>query len=219
MKTLLATTFQSVLLGGASLLMALLPGQPAAAHEDTLKALADRWEVLSTKVPEPQREAGFERLAGSLDELLEQHPDVADIKVWKGVALASLAREKAGLGGLKPARQARLALERGLEAGPAADMQVAAYVTLGVLYDRVPGGLIGFGDSAQAEAMFQRALALRPEGAEVHFHYAGFLSREGQDALARRSLDQAANAIPRPARLAYDQALIAKAREMLAQPR
>ena len=44
----------------------------------------------------------------------------------------------------------------------------SAYNSLGVLYYKVPGWPVGFGDKAKARELLQKALAINPKGIDAN---------------------------------------------------
>ncbi|TDA95778.1 tetratricopeptide repeat protein [Halomonas marinisediminis] len=200
---------------GVSLSLAVLPVAAAHAWEARVEGIKNHWERVVTEQPEGERADGLKALAGQAERLVEEHPDAAVPLVWQGIIEASWARERSGLGALSSAKSARAALERAVELDPQGH-NGSAYVTLGALYDRVPGGLVGFGDSETAERMFQQALAIRPDGIDVNFYYAAFLKEEGRLDEAREHARRAVEGQARPSRTASDEALRDEARELLA---
>ncbi|MBF7053263.1 hypothetical protein IOC61_07985 [Halomonas sp. KAO] len=199
---------------GVSLSLVVLPMTAAQAWEARVEGMKNHWERVVTEQPEGERADGLKALAGQAERLVEEHPDAAVPLVWQGIIEASWARERSGLGALSSAKSARAALERAVELDPQGH-NGSAYVTLGALYDRVPGGLIGFGDSETAERMFQQALAIRPDGIDVNFYYAAFLKEEGRLDEAREHARRAVEGQARPSRTASDEALRDEARELL----
>lgn len=199
-----------------SLGLAALPLAAAHAWESRVEGMKNHWERLITEQPEGERGDGLKALAGQAERLVAEHPEAAVPLVWQGIIEASWARERSGLGALSSAKSARDALERAVELDPRGH-NGSAYVTLGALYDRVPGGLMGFGDSETAEQMFQQALSIRPDGIDVNVYYAAFLEEEGRLNDAREHARRAAEGQARPGRTASDEALREQAREMLAR--
>ncbi|WP_299235987.1 tetratricopeptide repeat protein [uncultured Halomonas sp.] len=199
---------------GVSLSLAVLPVAAAHAWEARVEGIKNHWERVVTEQPEGERADGLKALAGQVERLVEEHPNAAVPLVWRGIIEASWARERSGLGALSSAKSARAALERAVELDPRGH-NGSAYVTLGALYDRVPGGLLGFGDSETAERMFQQALAIRPDGIDVNFYYAAFLKEEGRLGEAREHARRAVEGQARPSRTASDEALRDEARELL----
>ncbi|MBR9902679.1 MAG: hypothetical protein GYB15_01810 [Gammaproteobacteria bacterium] len=188
----------------------------ASAFESELFSLKNRWEHSVAELPDNERESTLKALAGEAKQLAEQYSDEADVLVWEGIVLASYARERGGLGALGTAGDAREALEKAIEIDPQG-LNGSAYVTLGALYDRVPGRPLGFGNSDTAERMFQRALEIRPDGIDVNYYYAAFLQEEGNGQAAREHAQRAVNGTARDNRLLSDEALRRDAEALLNQ--
>ncbi len=198
---------------GLGLGLAALPLVSAYAWEAQVDSIKNHWERVITEQPEGERAARLRTLANQAERLVAEHPDAAMPQVWLGIVEASHARERSGLGALSSARSARDALETAIELD-SRGADGSAYVTLGALYDRVPGGLVGFGNSDTAERMFQRALEIRPEGIDVNYYYAAFLEEEGRLDEAREHARRAGEGEARPDRVASDESLRQEAREL-----
>jgi Tfp pilus assembly protein PilF len=142
--------------------------------------------------------------------------------VWEGIVVSSWAGEKGGLGALGLVKDAKALYERALGIAPEA-LDGSAYNSLGVLYYKVPGWPIGFGDRKRADELLQSALKLNPKGIDPNFFYGEFLLEQKRPADALVYLDRALQAPARPGRQIADagrreeaRALIEKAREKLA---
>ncbi|MCE8041364.1 hypothetical protein HOP60_04240 [Halomonas daqingensis] len=199
---------------GAALLIA--PFTVAQAWESEVEALKQRWEQITTLRAEGQRRHSLKSLSDEAERLVQANPGEAQPLIWYGIIEASHARERSGLGALGSARSARDALERAIEIDPQGG-NGSAYVTLGALYDRAPGRPVGFGNSATAERMFQRALQIRPDGIDVNYYYATFLEDEGRRDEAREHAQRAVDGTAREDRQASDEALREQARALLSQ--
>ncbi|APE30069.1 hypothetical protein BOX17_03320 [Halomonas aestuarii] len=186
----------------------------APAWEDELFSLRHRWEHVTTEVAPERREAALESLAEESARLAESHPRQSRVLVWRGIILASHAREAGGLAALGSAKEARRLLERAVELDPEGN-NGSAWVTLGALYDRAPGWPVAFGDAETADRMFQRALAIRPQGIDVNYYYAAFLEDEGRQGEAREHARRAMEGQAREARRASDEALREEAKALL----
>ncbi|WP_227368553.1 hypothetical protein [Halomonas sp. M20] len=208
--------FQPRLLKASLLGLFLAFGVPSLmAQESELFSLKNRWENITTQMPEDARAKALEGLADEAGTLARQYSDDARVLIWQGIVLASQARESGGLSALGLAKDARAALERGIELDPKGNGG-SAYVTLGALYDRVPGWPVGFGNSETAEAMFQQALAIRPDGIDVNYYYAAFLEEEGRKDQALEHARLAVNGEARGEREISDEALRDRARRLVA---
>lgn len=194
--------------------LTLAPLSNALAWEAEVGTLTERWEAITTGAAGGDARRALDALADEAEALAAAHPDEAMPLIWHGIIEASHARERSGLGAMSSARSARDSLERAIELDPEGG-NGSAYVTLGALYDRVPGGLVGFGSSDTAEQMFQRALEIRPDGIDVNFYYAAFLEEEGRLDEAREHARRAVEGEARASRPASDEALRDQASALL----
>lgn len=186
----------------------------ALEWEDELFSLRHRWERITTEVAPERREAALESLVEESASLAESHPQQSRVLVWRGIILASHAREAGGLAALGSAKEARRLLERAVELDPEGH-NGSAWVTLGALYHRAPGWPVAFGDAETADQMFRRALAIRPQGIDVNYYYAAFLDDEERRGEALEHARRAVEGQARKARRASDEALREKARALL----
>jgi len=69
----------------------------------------------------------------------------------------------------------------------------------------VPGWPIGFGSDDKARELLEKALALNPDGIDSNYFYGDFLYRQGDRDGARRVLQKALKAPPRPGRALADE--------------
>lgn len=67
-------------------------------------------------------------------------------------------------------------------------------MSLGVLYYKVPGSPIGFGDDDRARRLLREALALDPNGLDSNYFYGDFLYDQGDSAGAKSYLQKALRA-------------------------
>ncbi|GHE20482.1 hypothetical protein C1H70_15645 [Halomonas urumqiensis] len=196
--------------------LSMAPLGTLLAWESDVEALEQRWEEVTTQLPQDQRGDALGELAERAEWLVSAHPGEAVPLIWHGIIEASHARERGGFGALGSARSARDSLEAAIEIDPQGG-NGSAYVTLGALYDRVPGRPLGFGNSETAERMFERALAIRPEGIDVNFYYAAFLEEEGRLDEALAHAKRAVDGQARASREVSDEALRRDARVLLAR--
>jgi tetratricopeptide (TPR) repeat protein len=212
------------ILKGFLLAAALTVAQLAAAGavEDAVAEIQRDWEVVKYQTPAKEREKRFEALAAKARQVSEAYPGRSEPLVWEGIVVSSWAGEKGGLGALGLVKDAKALYERALGIAPEA-LDGSAYNSLGVLYYKVPGWPIGFGDRKRADELLQSALKLNPKGIDPNFFYGEFLLEQKRPADALVYLDRALQAPARPGRQIADagrreeaRALIEKAREKLA---
>jgi tetratricopeptide (TPR) repeat protein len=198
----------------AFLLAASLPG--IAAVDDDVARLQREWAEVKYRTPKDAQEARYEALAKSAAQVRNAYPDRAEPQIWYGIIVASYAGAKGGLGALALAKDAKSALERALEIDRKA-LDGSAYTSLGSLYYQVPGWPIGFGDDKKALEMLQSALAINPDGIDSNYFMGDFLYRKGDYDGARKALEKARNASPRPSRPLADEGRRKEIDELLAK--
>lgn len=175
----------------------------AAPVDDAVQSVQQTWEVIRYQSPETERLARLEALSQQAHAVVENFPQDSEPLIWEGIVLSTLAGERGGLGALSLAKQARSVFEQAITLDATA-LDGSAYASLGVLYYKVPGWPIGFGDKDQAETLLQQALALNPNGIDPNFFYAEFLVETGRTTEAIRYAERALQAAPRPGRAVAD---------------
>jgi len=190
----------------------------AAGVEDAVVDLQHDWEVIRYQTPAPERGKRFEVLAAKARKVSETYPGRAEPLVWEGIIVSSWAGEKGGLGALGLVKQAK-ALYEGAIAIDGDVLDGSAYNSLGVLYYKVPGWPVGFGDKAKAKELLQKALSLNPKGIDPNFFYGEYLVETGQPDQAVAYLERALQAPPRPGRQVADSGRREEARLLLEKAR
>ena len=130
-------------------------------------------------------------------------PNAAEYLIWRGIIKSSYANAKGGLGALSLAESAKADLEQAIAKDPTA-LQGSALTSLGVLYAKVPGWPIGFGDDDKAKALLEQALQINPDGIDPNYFYAEFLYEEHEYKQAISYLEKARQAPARPERASAD---------------
>ena len=171
----------------------------AAPVDDAVAALQRDWETIRYQLPDKEREKRFEALSARAHEASQSFAGRSEPLVWEGIILSSWAAERGGLGALSLVKQARALYEKAIDIDPKA-LDGSAYASLGVLYHKVPGWPIGFGDKAKAESLIKQALAINPHGIDPNFFYAELLADTGRAEQALPFLERALAAPPRPGR-------------------
>lgn len=190
----------------------------AAGVDDAVQELQQGWETIRYQAPSQEREKRFEALAQRAHSLSETHPGKAEVLIWEGIVLSSLAGEKGGLGALPLVKQAKGLYEQAIQIDGQA-LGGSAYNSLGVLYYKVPGWPIGFGDKKQARELLQKALAINPQGIDPNFFYGEFLLENGSASDAVPYLEKALQAPARPGRPLADQGRREEVRQLLTKAR
>ncbi|MFN7693780.1 MAG: TRAP transporter TatT component family protein [Burkholderiales bacterium] len=202
------------------LTLALLIAAPAwaAPVDDAVAGLQQSWEQIRYQAPAKDREARFEQLAAKAHQASEQVPGRAEPLIWEGIVLSSWAGEKGGLGALGLVKQAKSLYEKAIALDPNA-LDGSALNSLGVLYYKVPGWPIGFGDKGKARELLQQALTVNPQGIDANYFFAEYLVETKQPAAAMPFLEKVLQAPPRPGRQLADEGRRKEARGLMAQLR
>ncbi|HSQ73251.1 MAG TPA: hypothetical protein VLM87_12600 [Rubrivivax sp.] len=213
-----ARTFAPLL--AATALMTLgAPGLTLAAPvDDAVTELQRDWEVIRYQTPAADREKRFEALAARAHRVSESFPGRSEPLVWEGIVVSSLAGEKGGLGALSLVKQARAMYERAIQID-GRTLDGSAYNSLGVLYYKVPGWPLGFGDQAKARELLLKALAINPQGIDANYFYGEFLVETHHGDEAVPYLERALQAPSRPGRQVADSGRREEVRALLARVR
>ncbi|MBK6469282.1 MAG: hypothetical protein IPF94_00755 [Betaproteobacteria bacterium] len=188
----------------------------AAPVDDAVTELQRDWEVIRYQTPAAEREKRFEALAGKAHQLSATYPGRSEPLVWEGIVVSSWAGEKGGLGALSLVKQAKAVYEQAIQIDGKA-LDGSAYNSLGVLYYKVPGWPLGFGDKDKAKELLQKALALNPQGIDPNFFYAEYLVETRHADEAVPYLERALQAPPRPGRQIADTGRREEVRALLAK--
>jgi len=167
--------------------------------EEMAPALADlrhAWAKVYYQTPEDRQEAEFPPLAARIDRIVADHPASAEPLIWKAIVFSTYAEAKGSLDALSLVEAAR---DAALQAAEIDDktLDAGAYTVLGVLYYKVPGWPIGFGNNRKAKTYLDRALAIAPNAVDVNYFYGDFLIEQGNKKKARAFLERALQAPPR----------------------
>ena len=197
------------------LTLALLPVVAwAAPVDDAVSELQRDWEVIRYQTPQAEREKRFEALSAKAHKITETYPGRSEPLIWEGIIVSSCAGEKGGIGALSLVKQAKADYEQALQIDAKA-LDGSAYNSLGVLYYKVPGWPLGFGDKAKAKELLQKALALNPNGIDPNFFFAEYLVETKHADEAVPYLEKALNAPPRPGRQIADSGRREEARALM----
>ena len=189
-----------------------------AAVDDDVRMLQREWEEIKYRKPKAEQEKAFEALAQTAGSVRARYSERAEAEIWYGIIVSTYAGVKGGLGALSLAKDARRAFEHALTIDPKA-LDGSAYTSLGSLYYQVPGWPVGFGDDKKAREMLELALKLNPDGIDPNYFYGDFLYRKGDFANARKTLEHALKAPPRPERPLADEGRRKEIEELLAKIR
>ena len=199
MQSLRRTLVTLAALGGSF----TLGNAVAGPTEDAVAQLQRDWEQIRYQSPASERENRFEALATKARQVSESAPGRAEPLVWEGIIVSSWAGEKGGLGALGLVKRAKALYEQAIQIDGNA-LDGSAYNSLGVLYYKVPGWPVGFGDKAKARELLNKALAINPKGIDSNFFYGEYLLETQHAEEAAGYLERALQAPPRPGRQLAD---------------
>jgi tetratricopeptide (TPR) repeat protein len=203
-------------LASAALAFAAAGANAAGDFGGELASLQNEWAAANYEATaKNERAAAFAALVEHAAALRAQHPERVEALAWEGIVLSTYAGEVGAMSAMKYAKAARDALHRAERLDSAA-LGGGVYASLGALYSKVPGGLMGFGDEELAERYFRKALAVDPDGIDNNYFYGEFLLEQGNYAEAVKTLEHALEAPPAPGRPVFDAGRRNEIRELLA---
>lgn len=209
---------KTFLRAGCAALLAASGAIPWVAHaapvDDAVADLQRDWEVIRYQTASAEREKRYEALAVKAHKVSESFPGRSEPLVWEGIIVSSHAGEKGGLGALGLVKQAKALYEAAIQIDGNA-LEGSAYNSLGVLYYKVPGWPMAFGDKAKANELLQKALSINPKGIDPNFFYGEYLVETKQPDKAVTYLERALQAPPRPGRQVADTGRRDEARQLL----
>lgn len=171
-----------------------------------------RFRVKDNDAQYPQ----FDALARQAAAVTARYPNYAEPLLWQGIINSEEARTASMFKRMSYATAARDLLEKARKINPNA-ANGGVLMSLGVLYYRVPGFPIGFGNTSKAKAYLLAALAQDPNGLDANYFYGDFLILQGQPAQAKGYLTRALQAPNDPDRPIWDAGRRAEVRTLLAK--
>lgn len=191
-------------------------GSALADFDADLLAIQTRWADANYSPAGDAKEAAFDKLQADAAAFSARNPGRAEPLIWEGIVLSTAAGVKGGLGALGLAKKSREKLEAALKIDPKA-LQGSAYTSLGTLYHKVPGFPVGFGSDKKAKEYLEKSLAINPDGIDPNYFYAELLFDDDDYAGARKHLEKALQAAPRPNRQSADEGRRREIRALLAK--
>ena len=191
-------------LAAAALLACATPALAAGSMAQDVRAINDSWAHITYEVRGSSTQTrALDALAKQAAVLVQRYPGKAEPLLWQGIVTSEQANRANFLHKLGLATRARDILARAYAIDPrTADGGVA--MSLGVLYYKVPGSPIGFGDDVKARKLLKEALALDPNGLDANYFFGDFLYDQGEGATAKTYLQKALRAPRDPSRPVWD---------------
>src|ERR1700733_9247951 len=191
-----------VLFAIASLYMA--PALAADAASAEVHRLQSTWEAIKFGVPEGDEQTKqMNALGDDADAVAARFPDRPEVLIWDGIITSERASMASAFSALGLAKRARDILEQAYKMAPAT-LDAGATCSLGVLYYRVPGFPIGFGDKAKARRLLEQATKLAPTGLDAWYFYGDLLYEQKEYSKAAEVFHHALSIPPHPDRPVWD---------------
>jgi tetratricopeptide (TPR) repeat protein len=157
-----------------------LSSHAADALSPEVRRLQTKWEAIKFGVPEGDDQTKqMNALGEDADTLAAHSPGMPEALIWDGIITSERASMASTFSALGLATRARDILEQAYKMDPAR-MDAGATTSLGVLYYRVPGFPIGFGDKAKARQLLEQAVRLAPNGLDAWYFYGDFLYTQSE---------------------------------------
>lgn len=187
---------------------------PMAADVDHLRAEWERITYLVKDSSEQLKE--INALCKEADAVVARYPGHAEPLLWDGIITSETAGMASVFRQLGLAKEARALFEHALAIDPQG-VNGSVQMSLGVLYYRVPGFPVGFGDDAVARRDLETGLAMDPDGLDANYFYGDFLIEQGEYAKAKTVLTHALAAPANPDRPVWDKGRRGEVEELLAK--
>jgi tetratricopeptide (TPR) repeat protein len=196
------TILRCILLAGFG--FRVVPAAAADAADAEVHRLQTTWEAIKFGVPEGDEQTRqMNALGEDADAVAAKFPDRVEVLIWDGIITSERASMASAFSALGLAKRARDILEQAYKMAPA-KLDAGAPTSLGVLYYRVPGFPIGFGDKDRARQLLEQAVKLAPTGLDAWYFYGDFLYEQKEYAKSAEVFRHALSLPTHPDRPAWD---------------
>jgi len=193
-----------------SLIALLVAGSGAVCSQATdglspeVRRLQTKWEAIKFGVPEGDDQTNqMNALGEEADVIATRLAGMPEALIWDGIITSERASMASTFYALGFAKRARDILEQAYNLDPAR-LDAGATTSLGVLYYRVPGFPIGFGDKAKARQLLEQAVKLAPNGLDAWYFYGDFLYTQNEFPKAAAAFQRALKIPVHPDRPLWD---------------
>jgi len=188
-----------------------------AAMDADIHRIELQWEHIKFEENgAPNQFDDIDALANQAAALVNKYPGRVEPMIWHGIVTSEEAGMATMLHAMGYAKKAKKILENAYKIDRKA-LDAGAPTSLGVLYYRVPGFPIGFGDNAKARELLKQAVALAPDGMDANYFYADFLMTQKEYATADKVLKHALSLPSHPDRPLWDKQRRGVIRELIAK--
>lgn len=157
-----------------------------------LQPIEYRWEQLNSSNDKVEKLSRYPELEKQAIQLVQIFPNRAEPLILQACIILTQAELQGPFKALSSVKKARDLLMQAIAINPYAN-KGSAVVTMGVLYYKVPGWPIAFGDNKKAEKFLLRALKINPQGIDSNYFYADYLISQSKLGLAAKYLHKAAS--------------------------
>ncbi|SLK03293.1 tetratricopeptide repeat protein [Novosphingobium mathurense] len=201
----------------APLLACALPSAAFADMASDVKSVNDGWAHIAYEVKGSSTQTkALDQLAKQAATIVARYPGKAEPLLWQGIITSEQANRANIFHKMSLATRARDLIAKAYSLDPRAADGGAA-LSLGVLYYKVPGSPLGWGDDEKAQKLLKQALAVDPNGLDSNYFYGDYLLDQGDRAGAKTFLQKALLAPHDPARPVWDAGRRREVRALLAK--
>ena len=211
----LTLNLAAITLTAGSLVTGLAAADGAGFGDELLSIQREFDEASFSGLAGDDRKEAFATLVEHAADFSARYPDRPEAVAWNGIVLSTYAGEVSAMSAMRYAKAARDALHQAESMAPEA-LDGGIYASLGALYSKVPGGIVGFGDDERAAGYFVKALAVDPENIDTNYFYGEFLLDQEDYTSAVRVLRRALAAPTDGSRPLFDSGRRAEIRSLLA---
>lgn len=214
--------FLSKRLGRAAAVAAMMLAGVAHAGNDPamdaqVKRINDEWARIKYQVSGRSRQyQQLDKLAVQAAQVVAKYPGRAEPLLWQGIVTSEEAAQASTFKQLGLAAAARDILLKAYKIDPLAGKGGVA-MSLGVLYYKVPGWPIGFGDAKKAKAYLNQGLVVDPLSLDTNWFFGDYWATKGDKVRARAFFEKALAAPVDPDRPVWDAGRRAEVRTALAK--
>lgn len=212
---------QSLRASALALVLTIAPGIAHASDDPQMDAQVQRInnEWARIKYTVKSKDAQWTQLAALEKQaaaVAAKYPGKAEPLLWQGIVTSEEAAVASTFKQLGLANAARSVLQKAYAIDPKAASGGVA-MSLGVLYYKVPGWPIAFGNAGKAKSFLQASLAADPNGMDANWFYGDYLAAQGQKGAAKTYLQKALRAPADPSRPIWDAGRRGEIRSLLAK--
>ena len=158
--------------------------------DEDIRTLAESWaDAKYLSKTDSERKEKMDKVGSQADGLVTRYPGRVEPLIWDGIVTSERASLTWGFTALKLATKARDILISAERQDPKA-LDAGAPTSLGVLYYRVPGFPVGWGDTEKARHYLEEAVRNAPNGRDAHYFYADFLFEQREYKQAEAVADE-----------------------------